>query len=110
MQQIQQNLFRLFNLEFWNIVNVHNAGIDLRTLNPVKSVIRTREDTNLKKPSHMAELADRMYPRDNPRVKTLTRDTATALSHTCRDLIELSEHLFTKELYNYAWEFHFRSD
>ena len=74
-------------LEFWNIVNVHNAGLDLRTLNPVRSVIRTREDNNLKKLSQMAELADRMYPRDNPRVKTLTRDTATALSDTRRGLM-----------------------
>ena len=42
-------------LEFWNIVSVHNAGLDLRTLNPVRSVIRTREDTNLNKLSQMAD-------------------------------------------------------
>ena len=29
-------------LEFWNIVNVHNAGLDSTTLNPVRSVIRNK--------------------------------------------------------------------
>ena len=33
-------------LEFWNIVNVHKVGLDLRTVNPVRSVINTKEDTN----------------------------------------------------------------
>ena len=58
----------------------------------------------------MAELADRMCPRDNPRVKTLTGDTATALFHTCSCLIELSEHLLTKEHYNYLMLGNFTSD
>ena len=57
----------------------------------------------------MAELADSMHPRDNPRFKNLTRDTATALSqHRC--LIELSEHLLTKEHYNYVMLGNFTSD
>ena len=51
-----------------------------------------------------------MYPRDNLRVKTLTRDTATALSHSCMGLIELFEHLLTKEHYNYVMLGNFTSD
>ena len=59
----------------------------------------------------MAELAGRMYPHDNPRVKTLTRDTVhISLSHVQESYCELSAHLLTKEHYNYVMLGNFTSD
>jgi hypothetical protein len=87
---------------FWDIVNVHCVSLDLRFRNSSRSVIKTVNDDNLKKLSEIADMANRMFPKNTQRIKSLTKDTSKALSHTCNGLIELSKYLLTEKNHDYV--------
>ena len=44
------------------------------------------------------------------RVKSLTKDTSNALSHTCRGLTDLAKHLLTDKMFSYVMLGNFTSD
>ena len=78
-------------IEFWNILNVKDQYAGVRSRDPNRDAIRCTEDPRLQKLLDIAKLAECMATSSQrKREKQLTKDTAMALSHTCRGIVDLS--------------------
>ena len=98
-------------LEFWNIVNVLTPNLEKRFKCPSKSAIYARNDHNLNKLLDIATFDHEMSNKGGQRVKTLTKDTGSAVFQTCHRLLrELSIHLLEEKLRLYVLLGQFSSD
>ena len=82
-------------MNFWKVVNVKGLTADIRFNDPLRSPIRSLDSSNLEFLVHFASVVDGMKPLSGVRMKQLTKDTANALSHTCRALVDLSRHMLS---------------
>ena len=79
-------------IKFWKIVNCKGIYSDIRFKDADRAPIRSENDPRLLFLEDIALMADGMKVTGK-RCKTLTRDTARALAHTCRGLLDLTKHL-----------------
>ena len=82
-------------MNFWKVVNVKGLTADIRFNDPLRSPIRSLDNSNLEFLTNFASVVDRMKPSSGIRMKQLTKDTANSLSHTCRALVDLSKHMLS---------------
>lgn len=80
-------------IEFWKIVNVKSSFEGLRLNDSVRESISSATDLRLEALMELAELAVSMAGSNRNRVRCLTKDTSTALEHTCKGLVELVKYL-----------------
>ena len=98
-------------IKFWKICNVKGLYADVCFRDPAKGVILSPDDEKLNYLLDIAEMADQMKtPSQGKRVKELTKDTANALSHTCRGMVALARHLLLDPEYKYVILGQFTSD
>ena len=83
-------------IDFWNIINVKDQFAAVRSRDVNRNAIRSSEDPRLQRLLDTATMAQSMAARQQrKRVKQLTRDTATALAHTCRGVVDLCKYLLS---------------
>ena len=81
-------------VKFWKVVNVRSLYGDIRSKDDRQKVVSSVNDNRLEFLLELAFMADEMKSsKQGNRIKQLTRDTARALSSTCRGLVELSKFL-----------------
>ena len=97
-------------LEFWNMVNVLTLNLEERFKCPSKSAIYARNDHKLNKLLDIATLAHEITNKGGQRIKTLTKDTGSALFQTCHRLRELSIHLLEEKNFDYVLLSQYSSD
>ena len=88
-------LFLKLVVKFWKIVNVHCKGMDLRVNDERRAVISTKDDERLSFLIDFAAVVNEMKSRTRKRIRKLTIETETMLSHTCSALVNLAQHLLT---------------
>ena len=86
---------------FWKIVNTKEKGEFELFKDNLRGEIIDPNDTKLKILSKIADMAEKMTATGKTRVKQLTTDTGTSLSHTCRGLVEMTRSLLGSG-YNYV--------
>ena len=64
-----------------------------KTRDDLREVISSPYDLNLKKPEEFVAMIETMQAVGEKRIKALTKDTSSCLSHTCKGLIEISQYL-----------------
>ena len=94
--------FLTYVSEFWKIVNVHSKFTAQKTLDNLKAVITSPNGTSIQKLKSFNAFIQNMHCTGGKRMKTLTRDTLACLSQTVNGLVELSEYLLRKELFEYV--------
>lgn len=80
-------------MTWWTIMNVKGKGVDIRHRNELEAVFTDPEDSRLKNVIEFGQMALEMKGPVKKRVKQLTRDTATAIHHTCNGIVNLIKHL-----------------
>ena len=83
-------------IEFGKIVKVKSSFEGLRLNDPLRDAISSSTDLSLDDLMEIAELAASMARSHRKRVRSLTKDTSTALEHTCKGLVELVKNLLVK--------------
>lgn len=90
-------------IEFWNILNVKDRYAGVRSRDPNRDAIWCTEDPRLQRLLDIAKMAECMATSSQrKREKQLTRDTAMALSHTCRGIVDLCKYLLTTTGFQYV--------
>ena len=98
-------------VQFWKIVNVHGSFEDVRLNDERRSVITSPLDSHLQFLHDLGDLAKSMSPAlISIRVKSLTRDTSSNLSHTCYGLIDLATFLLHTAQHDYVILGNFTTD
>ena len=95
-------LGKIINL--WKIVNCKGIYADVRSRDPQRAPIRSPDDPRLDYLLGIACVADTMKA-SGKRYKRLTRDTATALAHTCRGYVGLVRHFSAPHTNMFCWVF-----
>lgn len=81
-------------ISFFKIVNVKGPYEALRLRDENRAVISSVDDDQLTTLIKMADMVEKMMPeKQGHRKRQLTKDTARALSHTCRGLVDLTKYL-----------------
>ena len=83
-------------VKLWKIFNVRSPREDQAHNDPLRAVIRMHNDPRLQFLLDVAAMADRMKPKESPRVCSLTQDTSKFLSHICRGAVDLVRHLLSR--------------
>ena len=78
-------------INFWKIVNCKGSSTDVRFRDPMRAPMRFPDDSRLSFLLELADMADKMKSSGKRR-KMLTKDTASALAHTCRGFVDLVKH------------------
>ena len=78
-------------IKFWKICNVHTKGADVRLKDPRRAVVDSVDDEKLSFSLNLADMADKMTADKKGRVRKLTKETGSMLSHTCGALTHLVE-------------------
>ena len=76
-------------------MNVKGSLEEERFRDPERSPITSFDESSLTYLLEIAEMADKMKSPGNSRYKQLTTDTASALSHTCRGIVEMAKYLLS---------------
>ena len=98
-------------VEFWKIGNVHGSFEDVRLNDERLSVITSPLDSHLQFLHDLGDLAKSMSPAlISIRVKSLTRDTSSNLSHTFYGLIDLATFLLNTAQHDYVILGNFTTD
>ena len=97
-------------VKFWKIVNVHSRYAAERTRDPLKEIISSSCDATIRTLNQFNLMIQNMSTSGGKRIKSLTKDTATCVSHTCYGLVELSEHLLQLEAFSYVKLGNFSTD
>jgi len=103
-------IFLEIMVEFWKIVNVHSQFAAQRNRDCLQEVITSSCDTKLQKLNKFNAMVQNMCSSGGKRMKTLTKDTSTCLSHTCLGLVELSEHLLEQGSFKFVMLGQFSTD
>ena len=74
-------------------INVKNPPENQAHNDAVRTVIKMFDDSRTKFLLYVAAMADGMRSTTNPRVCSLTLDTAKFLAHICRGAVDLTRHL-----------------
>ena len=82
-------------IKFRKIMNVKGKHENERFRDPDRSPILSLNEPSLAYLLEIAEMADKMKAPGNKRYKQLTNDTGSALSHTCRGVVEMSKYLLS---------------
>ena len=83
-------------VDVWKILNVRTKGKDIRHRDPREAVIESPDDPRLTQLKNEAEFFFEMRKKPGgKRMKTLTKDTATALHHTLMGLSDLTKDLLS---------------
>jgi hypothetical protein len=83
-------------IKMWKIINVRRMSDDQRLRDPDRQILNSSNDQRLDFLISLAEMVENMNAENGlHRVKTLTIETAGALSHTLRGLVALAKHLLT---------------
>ena len=92
-------------LKLWKIFNVKNPQENQAHNDAMKAVITMPDDPRIKFLLHVPAMADGMRPTTNPRVCSLTSDTAKFLAHVCREAVDLTRHLLANgnEYFMLGW-------
>ena len=79
-------------IKVWNMVNVHSYAqfSEFQHL----SVVDCVEHLCLTAMSEFADMAERMIPKSQMRMKTITKDPSKAITYICNGLLDLSRYLF----------------
>ena len=96
MEMIQFHFLNRF-VKFWKIMNVKGLLADIRFRDPDRAVISSHDDCRrLKYLLEIANMAEGMMTeKQGKRQQQLTKDTARALSHTCRGIVDLTKYLLS---------------
>ena len=81
-------------INFWIIINCKNNCADVRFKDPQRAPIRSPDDPRINFLLEIADMAGTMKS-SGKRYTKLTKDTATALAHTCRGFVDLVTHLLS---------------
>ena len=81
-------------INFWKIVNCKGNYADVRFKDHQRASLRSPDDPRIHFLIEIADMADTMKS-SGKRYKKLTKDTATALSHTCKGFVDLVTHLLS---------------
>ena len=81
-------------VNFWKIVNCKDQFGNIRLNDPQRAPITSIDDFKLNFLLGFADMTEAMKP-SHKRMKTLTKDTARSLSHTCRGLAGLAKYLIS---------------
>ena len=97
-------------LTWWTIINVRSRGKDVKHRNPLQKEILSPSDDRLDTILEFGDMAMQMHKKGNgPRIKQLSIDTANAIFHTCRGLVDLCRDLLAST-YDYVLLGLFSSD
>ena len=81
-------------VKFWKILNVKGLNADIRFRDPERALMSSDDDSRLNFLLDIAKMANSMMTeKQGKRQKQLTKDTARALSHTCKGLVDLTKRL-----------------
>ena len=91
-------------------MNVGSQYLDVAKRDLLKTVIRSTDDTNLKKLLEIGDFVKTLGRKSNGlRIKSLTTDTANCFVHTCKGLVELAVSLLSMD-HEYVMLGYFTSD
>ena len=83
-------------VKFWKIMNVKGLLADIRFRGPGRAVTSSHDDCRLNYLLEIVNMAEGMMTeKQGKRQQQLTKDTARALSHTCRSIVDLTKYLLS---------------
>ena len=77
-------------IKLWKIFNVRNPRENQAYNDVMRAFIKMPDDPRIKFLLDVAAMADGMHPTINPRVSSLTSDTARFLALICRGAVDLT--------------------
>ena len=80
-------------VNLWKILNVKSIGVDVRFNNKLQAVVQDPLDERLNTILQFGEMALHMKAGQGKRYKQFTRDTAQAIHHTCKCIVNLCRFL-----------------
>ena len=95
---------------WWTNLNVKKKGMDLRNRQTLQAVISDPQDSRLSLIQDFGEMCLKMSGARGKREKQLSKDTASAIHHLSKALVELTKHLLTEEGFDYVCLAEFSTD